>query len=400
MSRSRWIVLIALTVAVFAVLVYGLTGHSEPVDVVTVERAPLTVTVDEEGKTRVRDRFVISAPVAGYLRRITLDAGDVVAKGQVVAELEPLRSIVLDPRTRAEAEAEVTAAEAAVKAAEENLRAATAAAEYNAAHLERARNLFQAGYESSDSLDQAESDARRTEALKLSAAASLEMARSRLERARRTLRYSAAEGVADRRHIVSVKSPVSGHVLKLHRESEGVMAVGEALIDVGDPSKLEVEVEVLSADAVRIKVGTKVLFERWGGEPTLSGTVRVVEPAGFTKISSLGVEEQRVLVIADIIAPPQSWKKLGDRYRVEARFIIWEGEDVLQVPASALFRRDNGWAVFAVQNKRAVIRQVEVAHRSGLAAEILSGVSEGEVVIVHPADSLQDGSRIRLRSGR
>ncbi|MGE5239342.1 MAG: efflux RND transporter periplasmic adaptor subunit [Chloroflexota bacterium] len=400
MSRSRWIILIALTVAVFAVLVYRLTGHSEPVDVVTVSRGPLTVTVDEEGKTRVRDRFVISAPVAGYLRRITLDAGDVVTKGQVVAELEPLRSIVLDPRTRAEAEAEVTAAEAAVKAAEENLRAATAAAEYNAAHLERARKLFQAGYESSDSLDQAESDARRTEALKLSAAASLEMARSRLERARRTLRYSAAEGVADRRRIVAVGSPVSGHVLKLHRESEGVVAVGDALIDVGDPSKLEVEVEVLSADAVRIKVGTKVLFERWGGEPILSGTVRVVEPAGFTKISSLGVEEQRVLVIADIIAPPESWKKLGDRYRVEARFIIWEGGDVLQVPASALFRRDSGWAVFAVQNNRALIRQVEVGHRSGLAAEILSGVSEGDTVIVHPADSLQDGSRVRVRSGR
>jgi len=172
---------------------------------------------------------------------------------------------------------------------------------------------------------------------------------------------------------------------------------GEPLIDIGDPGKLEVKVELLSADAVKIKIGTPVFFERWGGDPALSGKVRVIEPAGFTKISSLGVEEQRVLVIADITSLPESWQRLGDGYRVDARFIIWEGKNVLQVPASALFRKGEGWAVFVVKNKRAHLRQVEIGHRTGLVAEIVSGISEGEMVIAHPDESIKDGTRVRPR---
>jgi rhodanese-related sulfurtransferase len=231
-SKSRWVIVIALASLAILVIAYGFIARPVAVDLATVSRAPFRLIVEEEGKTRVRDRFVISSPVAGFLRRVMLDVGDPVKRGQVVAELEPLRSAVLDPRSRAEAEAEVSAAEAAVRAAEENLHAAEAAAGYAAANHERTRKLFEAGYDSRDSLDQAESEARRTEAVRLSAEASLRVAVSRLDRARSTLRYSAAEGVADRRRIVPVVSPVAGTVLKLHRESEGVLNAGEPLVDV------------------------------------------------------------------------------------------------------------------------------------------------------------------------
>jgi HlyD family secretion protein len=190
---------------------------------------------------------------------------------------------------------------------------------------------------------------------------------------------------------------VSGRVLKVHRESEGVVNAGEPLLDVGNPGSIEVKVEVLSADAVKIRKGTPVLFERWGGDTPLEGTVQVVEPSGFTKVSSLGVEEQRVLVIIDITSPPGTWQRLGDGYRLEASFIIWEGKEVLQTPASALFRVGDGWAVFTVVNRRARLRAVEVGHRNGLTAEILSGLTEGEMVITNPDDSIRDGMRVRLR---
>jgi len=357
----------------------------------------MRVTIDEEGKTRVRDRFVISAPVAGFLRRIELEVGDPVKKGQVIAELEPLRSSVLDPRARAEALAAVSSAQAALHAAKENGRAAEAAADYAAKNFERQKKLFEMGYVARDTIEQADADAKRTGAALLSAEAAVRAARFDLERAQSLLGHSAAEGVSDRERIVQVRAPSAGSVLKLHHESEGVVNSGDPIIDIGDPSKIEVKVEVLSADAVQIRPGTPVLFERWGGTEPLSGVARIVEPAAFTKISSLGVEEQRVLVIADITSLPETWKRLGDAYRAEASFIIWEGRDVLHVPASALFRKGEGWAVFCYENRRARLREVTVGHRNGLVAEIVKGITEREMVITHPDESIKDGSRVRMR---
>jgi HlyD family secretion protein len=397
MKRRRWLIIIAIISVVILAIIYGFMPRPVHVDVAKVLSGPLTVTIEEEGKTRVKDRFVISAPVAGYLRRINLDVGDLVKKGQVMAELEPLRPIVLDPRSLAQAEADISAAESALRAAKEQVSATEADAEYAKANLERMEKLYEDGYASKNALDRAEAEAKRTEANRLSAEAAVKVARSELDNARSALLYSAAEDSIKYSRIVMVRSPVNGSILNIHRESEGVVNSGDALVDVGDPGVLEVEMEVLSADAVKIKPGTPVLFERWGGDVPLSGKVRVVEPAGFTKISSLGVEEQRVLVIADFISLPESWKMLGDGYRVEASFIIWEGKDVLQIPASALFRKRDGWAVFVVKNKRAYQRQVEVGHRTGLKAEIISGISEGEMVITHPDESIKDGIRIRLR---
>jgi HlyD family secretion protein len=397
MKLRRWIIVIIITVGIISAIVYGFMPKPVSVDLVKVSRGSFKVTVEEEGKTSVKDRFILSAPVAGFKRRIKLDVGDRVQKGQTLVELEPLKSNLLDPRSRAAAEAAVSSAEASLKVEEERERAATADKEYAEKNFERVKKLHEGGYVAKDALEQAEAGAKRMEANLLSAKAAVKVARFELDRALTALRYSAAEDNRIQGKIVRVQSPVSGSVLKIYRESEGVVQSGEPLIDIGDPEKLEVKVEVLSADAVKMRPGTPVLFERWGGNSILSGKVRVVEPAGFTKISSLGVEEQRVFVIVDITSSDKNEKALGDGYRLEASFIIWEGKDVLQVPASALFRKQDGWAVFVVKNNRALHREVKVGQRTGLVAEILSGLSEGEEVISHPDNSIEEDTRIRPR---
>jgi HlyD family secretion protein len=397
MSRNRWILVSGIAVIVVFAIVYGFLPKPVRVDIAKASRGSMMVTVEEEGKTRVKDRYVISAPVAGFLRRIDLEVGDLVKKGQAVAELESVRSAVLDPRSRAAAEATVSAAEATLKAAGETVRARSADAEYANANAARSGKLFDSGYISKDAMDLSGSEAKRTNADLLAAQAAAQSARFELDKARSALGYSAAEKAVNSGKIVSVRAPAAGRVLKIQHESEGTVIPGDPLIDIGDPAQLEVKVEVLSEDAVRIKPGMNVLFERWGGEGALAGRVRIVEPAGFTKISSLGVEEQRTLVIADITAPPESWQRLGDGYRVDARFVIWEGKEVLQVPASALFRKGDGWEVFVVHNGKARLQRVQLGHRTGLTAEVVSGLSEGDEVIAHPDDSVKEGTRVRPR---
>ena len=397
MRLRRWIIVIIITVGVISAIVYGFMPKPVSVDLVKVSRGPLKVTVEEEGRTRVKDRFVVSAPVAGFMRRIQFDVGDRVQKGQSLVELEPLKSNLLDPRSHAAAQAAVSSAEASLKVEEERAKAAAADADYARKNLERIKKLHEGGYVAKDALEQAETGAKRAGANLLSAEAAVKVARFELDRAHTALRHSAAEDTRIQGKIVTIQSPVNGSVLKIYRESEGVVQSGEPVIDIGDPERLEVKVEVLSADAVKIKPGMSVLFERWGGNSTLSGRVRVVEPAGFTKISSLGVEEQRVLVIVDLTSSDKSEKSLGDGYRLEASFIIWEGKDILQVPASALFRNQEGWAIFVVKNNRALKRKVRVGQRTGLVAEVLSGLTEGEEVISHPDNSIEDRTRVRSR---
>ena len=397
MFSSRWITIIVIVVLVILAVVYGFIPKPVSVDVIKVSRGSLKVTVEEEGKTRVSDRFVLSAPVAGYMRRIELEVGVPVTKGQKVAELEPLKSQALDPRSRAEAEAAIAAAQAALNSAQENARSSAAEADYAKKKLERSKKLYDEGYISNEMFDQAETQAKQTEANHLAAEAAVKTAGFELEKARAVLLYSAKEEGGDHAGIIPVQSPVSGQVLKIHHESAGVVNPGESLIDIGNLKNMEVKVEVLSADAVKIKPGTPVLFERWGSDAQLTGKVRAIEPAGFTKISSLGVEEQRVLVIVDITSESEKWQRLGDGYSLEASFILWDGQNVLQIPASALFRNKDGWAVFVVENNRAHSRKVERGHSNGLAAEIVSGLTEGEMVIMHPDESIKNGTRIRVR---
>lgn len=397
MQWRRRIGMIALAVAIVAAVAYGFTPRPTQVDTATVTRGPLRVTVEEEGMTRVIDRFIISAPVAGYAGRSEFDVGDAVRRDQMLLALEPLRSTVLDPRSRAEAEARLAAAQAALSGARENAVAAAADEDYAEADLQRRIKLFQAGDLSKEARDQANTRARRARATRRSADFAVEVAQYEVEAAQTALHYSAAGTQSNAQDPVAIRAPVDGRILRLHHESEGVVNAGQALVELGDPSALEVAVDVLSADAIRIGPGTRVIFAHWGGKPELEGVVRVVEPVGFTKISALGVEEQRVWVIADITSPRERWERMGDGYRVEAHFILWEGTDVLQVPTSALFRHEEGWAAFTVEDGAARLRPVVLGHRSGLTAEITSGLSAGDTVIAHPDTAISDGTPVQAR---
>lgn len=379
-------------------LIYSIWPSPVAVDATRVARGPFTVSVSEEGRTRVIDRFEISAPVAGYLRRIELEVGDPVTAGQILTHLEPLRAEVLDPRRQAEAKAQVAAARASLQAARERVEAAQAEAEYARSEYQRRLKLENTRAISAEALQQARTVLQRSEAGLRSAQFAVEVAEHQLQSARAQLQYSAAEQPDQASTTVPIASPVDGVVLKVIRESEGVVQAGAPLLEIGDPNTLEVAVDVLSADAVKISPGMPVVLERWGGPQPLQGVVRRVEPEGFLKISALGVEEQRVWVIADITSPREEWRALGDGYRVEARFILWRADDVLQIPASAMFRLDEGWGVMVVEQGRIAVREVTVGHRNGLEAEITAGLEAGEWVIVHPDDRLENGTRVRIGS--
>lgn len=386
-----------LALAVAGGLAFGFFPRAVPVDVVAAGKGPLTVTIEEEGKTRVMDRFLISAPMAGYVRRIDLHVGDALKAGQVLATLEPARSDALDPRTRAQAAAQVKAAAAAVAAAQENARAASAQADLARQDLARAESLRKTNFISEQAVDKARTELVRTQAAKLAAAHTVSAAHFELETARAALAQTARLQAGGPLETMQVRAPADARVLKVVHESEGTVEAGQPLLEIGNPGTLEAEIEVLSTQAVKIVPGAKVLFDRWGGDTILQGAVRVVEPAGFTKFSALGVEEQRVRVIVDFTSPREEWQRLGDGYRVEARFVVWEGTDVLQIPASAVFRYNSGWAVFVVQSGRARLRPVAMGQRAGLAVQITSGLSVGEQVISHPDDKIADGVRVKPR---
>ncbi len=389
--------MLIIVLLIAAGLVYGFMPRAQPVDISEVKRAPLAVTVEEEGKTRVMERYQVTAPVAGYARRSGLKAGDAVAAGQVLAVIEPARAVALDPRTRAQAQAQVRAAQAAQAAAEQNAVAATAAAQLAQQERTRAESLRASNFISAQALDTARSAETRARAVQQAAMHSVRVARFELDTARAAVASSdrlQGGGTAD---VLQVRAPVAARVLKLLQESEAAVAAGQPLLEIGNPDSLEVEVEVLSTHAVKIAPGAKVILDRWGGEQAVAGTVRVVEPSGFTKISALGVEEQRVRVIVDFASPREAWQRLGDGYRVEARFVLWEGDDVLQLPTSALFRQGEGWAVFAVERGRARLTPVETGQRAGLATQILSGLAAGARVVSHPDDKIDDGTRVKPR---
>ena len=386
-----------LALAVAGGIAYGFLPRPVPVDVAAVTRGPLAVTVEEEGKTRVMERYVVSAPMAGYARRIDLRVGDEVRAGQVLVAIEPARSNALDPRSRAQAAAQVKAAEAAVAAARENERVAEAQATLAQQELERSESLRQSNFISPQALDRARSEVVRTRAALSASGHAANVARFGLEVARAALASTAGLEAGGAAETIRVRSPVDARVLKLVRESEGAVQAGDPLVEIGNPETLEIEVEVLSTQAVRIAPGSRVLVDRWGGDAVLQGAVRIVEPTGFTKVSALGVEEQRVRVIVDFTSPREQWRRLGDGYRVEARFVVWEGADVLQVPAGALFRHKEGWAVFVVDGGRAKLAPVEIGQRAGLVAQVRSGLTAGERLVDHPDDRIRDGVRVRSR---
>lgn len=390
----RRIALALLATLVAVGLFLGFRPQSIEVELGAAHRAPLRVTIEQEGRTRVLDRYVVAAPVSGYARRVMLEVGQAVERGATLIELEPLRAEVLDVRRRAEAQARIAAAAASVSAAEQRVHAATSLASLAQKELLRVRALRPAGFVSGTAEDRATSEAERSAAELRSAQFAVATARHELEAARAAVQYAASGSSTE---LVAIRAPVDGRVLKIPHKSEGTVTTGQPLIEIGDPRALEVEVDVLSADAVRLHPGTRVVFERWGGEGVLEGMVRMIEPAGFTKVSALGVDEQRVWVIVAFTSPPAQWQRLGDGYRVEASFIIWETSNVLQIPASALFRDGDGWMAFAVEQGKAVKRRVKIGQRNGLSAQVLSGLQAGEQVIVHPDDRVREGVRVTPR---
>lgn len=390
--KNRRLIWTLIALALGALLAWGLTPAPVRVETARVMVAPLEVTLEEEGRTRVRDRYVLSAPVSGYLRRVTVRVGDPVRAGQALAVLEPLRAEALDDRRRAEAQARVEAATAGLSAASEAVNAARTDANLAQSEFDRLQKLVPTQAVTDQQLTAARAARQRADAALRSARFQEDVARHDLQAAQTALRY-AGEPAATRQGALTLKSPADGAVLRVLRDSEGVAVAGTPLLEVGDPAALEVVVDVLSADAVQLQPGMTVTLERWGGEP-LAAVIRRVEPVGFTRVSALGVDEQRVTVVADIASPPAQWTRLGDGYRLEARFRLWRGEQVLQAPAAALFRQGQGWAVFTLRDGRAALTPVTVGHRNGLEAEILTGLKAGEVVIVQPDGRIADGIRV------
>lgn len=387
----RRVVVGGVALALAALLAYGFYPRPLLLETAAVVQAPLQVTIEQEGRTRVVDRYAVAAPVAGYARRIRYDAGHSVEAGATLAELEPLRAQALDARSRAAALAQVAGASSHASAAAQGLVAARAESALAQQELERVRGLRTAGYATAAELDRAAANASRSAAQMRSAQFNAATASHELAAARTALMHAAAPSSAG---LLALRSPVAGRILRIPNKSEGPVSAGQVLVEIGDPSTLEAEIDLLSADAVRVRPGTRVVLERWGGAQPLQGEVKRVEPAAFTKVSALGVEEQRVWTIVAIRSPRSAWEQLGDGYRVEASFIVWEQPDVLQVPASALFRHDGQWAAYVVESGRARRRPVRPGVSNGLQTQVLAGLKRGDRVIAHPDDRVRDGLRV------
>lgn len=395
LTRKR-IILIFIGLLILAVVVYGFLPDPIAVETATVERGALQVVVEEEGETRVERVYEISSPVAAFARRIDLEPGDPVQAGEAVVELEAPRAPIMDVRSRAEAVARVQSAEAGVAQAEEQRRAAAAAAQRTGEELARVQRLAEEGSATRQTLEQTVAEAEQASANVDAAEAGVAAARAELAAAQAALQYDSS-GNQNRPVTDVLRSPVTGRVLTVHRRSEGQVNPAEPILEVGDIDNMEVRVEVLSQDATRIEPGTRVMIDEWGGDYVLEAVVDRVEPQGFTDVSSLGVEEMRVGVIADLASSPELWAGLGAGYRVLARFVVWEGDNVLIVPTSALFRTEDGWAAFAVEGGQAVRKQVQVDNQSGLSAQVILGLEEGELVIIHPSNEIEDGVRVEPR---
>jgi HlyD family secretion protein len=397
---NRWLRRLALAAAglvVLGAIVYGFWPRPVDVDLGEVTKGPMLVAVDEEGKTRIRERYVVSAPLAGSLQRVALKAGHPVeAERTILAVLEPSDPAFLDARARAETEARVKGAEAAVPQALARVAAARREHELAVGVLERTRKSHAAGGASLDVLQEAQAreqvraeEVRAAEFAERVAAFELRLARAAL------VRSDPKSALPPDDARMELRSPVDGKVLRVFQESAAVVTPGTKILEVGDPADLEMVIEVLSTEAVKVSPGDRVIVERWGGPEPLEGRVRLVEPSAFLKVSALGVEEQRVNVIVDFTGPPEKRRALGDAYRVEARIVVWEGRSVVRVPAGALFRDPSGrWAVFAHRDGRATLTSVTVGHTNGLEAEVLSGLNSGERVVLHPSDRVKDGVKL------
>lgn len=391
-QRNRW-KLWGLGALVVAMLAWSFRPQPVPVDLAPVVRGDLRVTIDEEGMTRVRARYVMSAPVAGRLQRIVLQPGDRVdANGTILATFLPVTPAPLDLRVRAETEAKMKATRAAREQSRVALERARDEAAFSRNELARYREIAKFGGTTDERLAALERDVRTNDAQCRAADLALEAADHEVEAVAAVLRqFSNPSTRGSLPAAITLRSPASGVVLRVLQESETPVAAGTPLVEIGNPADLEIVSDLLSTEAVRVKPGLTALITDWGGDRTLKARVRLVEPAGFTKVSALGVEEQRVKVRLDFQEGEHGARKLGDGYRVEVSVITSEQRGVLKVPTSALFRSGDRWTVFVVRNGRAARTNVRIGLRNAVEAEVTSGLEEGEAVIVHPGDTVEDG---------
>lgn len=409
----KWILWAGAGLLLLVFLVRSFRPAPVPVDVATIQRGPLLVTVDEDGWTRVRERYTIPAPIQGHLLRTTLDPGDPVrAHDTIVAEFAPISPGLLDARSRAEALARLARAEAAVKEMSARQEQASADLELASAELGRIEGLVKSGVSSSAKLDAARRDEQRAREGFRAAQFAVEVAGYEEKIARASLKEPGEEPdggesregstVEEGRHL-RLHSPVSGRVLRVYEESARYLPAGSPILQVGNTELLEIVADLLTQDAVKVRPGMEVLVSGWGGEEdsgeerVLRGRVRVVEPGGFTRVSALGVEEQRVNVIVDPVGEKDSWATLGDGFRVELQIILWQEEDVLTVPAGALFREGSDWVVFVVQDARARRQAVRLGKRGSLRAQVLEGLQSGDQVILYPSELIEDGAPVKIR---
>lgn len=395
-KRTAGLLIVGLIIAGF---VWFAWRQPVPVDVATVARGPMEVTIDDdEAKTRVRDVYTVSAPVAGKILRNPREVGDqVTADETVVAVMQPMRPSFLDVRSREELEASLAAAESAVTLAEHEVHRIQAALDYYRSELQRVERLKVGETISAKAIDEAKFRVETNTAAIHSAKAQLEVRRN--ERATIAARLADPSDTApadDATCCIQMRAPVTGRVLKIYQESESVVQPGAPLIDIGDPLDLEVVADLLSTDAVQVKVGSAVRIDGWGGPP-IQGRVARIDPAGFLKVSALGIEEQRVRTRIDLVDPPEVWATLGHDYRVIVHVTTWRADDVLTVPVGALFRVGEEWAVFTIKDGRAQTTIVKVDHRNGRVAEVVSGLSQGDQIILHPSDRITEGVAVEER---
>lgn len=384
-------------VVVAVALYFALRPPPLAVDFGEVTRGALTVTIDEEGETRVHEAYMVSSPVGGRIHRIDHHVGDLLVGGQtIIARIQPSDPAFLDIRSQTEAEAQVHAAQAALNLAEADIQRAVADRDLASADLGRTEKLSKTNTVSKAALDRARADYKRAQANVQTAQASVDVARYQLERANAALIGPDEDGTKECCQI-EVRAPVSGRVLRVIQESEAVAPAGTPLVEIGDPSDLEIVADLLSTDAIKVQPGASVLIDEWGGDRILNGRVRRVEPFGFTKVSALGVEEQRVNVVIDFSDPREFWQALGHGYRVEVKIVSWQGDDIVQVPTAALFRERGEWAVFVDEGGEARLAVVTIGHSNDNHAEILAGLEAGARVVLHPGAGLSDGARLTAR---
>ena len=403
MSMMRRVGIGLFAAGVAAALVWALWPQPVQVDMASVTRGDMRGEILAQGVTRVRDPYAIAAPITGTATRSPVEVGDAVVAGEsVVAILQPSDPALMDARARAQAEAAITEAQAAVALARTSLRQAETELAHATTQLERGRALAARGTIAQRMLEDIEAVYQNAEQARAAAEQQLALNRATLVRTEAQLmgpQSNTLTNGAAGECCLRILAPQSGIVLAVSDQSARLVQAGAPLLTIGNLDELEVELDLLSADAVQVPSGARAIVERWGGDGTLEARLRRIEPAAFTRVSALGIEEQRVRLRLDLLTPPEGRAGLGDGFRVHLRLILWEDEQILQVPQAALFRHAQGWAVFIDDDGRARLRTVTIGRQAADKAEVLDGLAEGDRVILYPASTLQGGAAIAARAG-